>query len=150
VILDVMHHYRGAFSWTELWERMSGREIERIHDRATHQARADQHGIALLTTILAKHPYVGGMKDVEVEDMYTGLARVGLVQAPYSRSVMRGVDVAAALERRLGRVVLSQAHVDLLGNRDLVRYWRNTRERDRVSESKEALGALRGLRRERS
>jgi hypothetical protein len=145
-----MHHYHGAFTWRELWERMSGREIELIHDRATHQARADQHPIALLVTILAKHPYVGGMKDVEVDDMYTGLARVGVGKAPYSPAVMRGIDVAAALERKFGRLVLSQAHVDVLGSRDLVRYWRRSRGRDGVGSSKEALGALRGLRRKRS
>lgn len=119
-----------------------------MHERASQQARAEQHTLALLTLVVARNPYVGGMKDLELDDLFTGLARATVTAAPYSAAVMRGIETAVGLEARLGRLVLSQAHVDLLGGKDLARYWRNTRG-SRAGASREALSALRGLKRKR-
>jgi hypothetical protein len=124
VILDVLHHYKGAFTWRELWEDTSGSEIQRIHDRAVEQAKAEQSTLAFQALMLARNPMIGGHKDLEIDDLYTGLARHDLSVAPYSPAVMRGIQLAIDLHASTGRLVLSQAHVDLLDGQKLARYFK--------------------------
>jgi len=67
---------------------------------------------------------IGGMKDLEIDDLYTGLARHDLSVAPYPPAVMRGIQLAIDLHASTGRLVLSQAHVDLLDGQKLARYFK--------------------------
>lgn len=109
VILDVLHHYQGAFTWNELWHDTPGSEIAVIHREAARQARESQQLLAFQAFILARNPYVGGFKDLEIDDLYTGLARNVVDEPPHVPPAMRGIAVAF----RLGLV--TQPHVDLLG-----------------------------------
>ena len=88
--------------------------------------------------MLARNPMIGGLKDLELDDLYTGLARHEINAAPYSTAVMRGIELAVALHAATGRLVLSQAHVDLLDGRALARWFK-----DRPRAGRENLRRLR-------
>lgn len=112
----MLHHYGGAFTWHELWNELPGREVIKIHDQAQQQSKQDQQLLAYQAWILARNPYIGGFKDVDIDDLYTGLARYKVEEPPYPLVAMRGIAMALRMD------IVGQAHLDLLNSKATLKW----------------------------
>lgn len=85
----------GAWTFEQLWiDTPSGRLDALLLDAAAIE-RARQNPTILMAAILFKHPMIGGMKDLDPDDLYSGVAAIGLrIDSLPSDAVLGGVLLA--------------------------------------------------------
>jgi len=86
-----------------------------IYRKAGQQAYQRQQIPAFQAWLLARNPYVGGMKELELEDLYTGIARSQILTPPHPLPALEALAFALRIHSRRETLV-TQEHVDLWGS----------------------------------